>query len=523
MGYNSVNKSDSNTPRREFLKRSTFAAGGALAGGLMANQASAQHGLAMQEMKMQGSGSRHDMHGSGTNLPAPIGDANAGVPSGVQDEYDGFRRFAPSRGNSPDSDYYLGKLVPGMRPASDGPAPFETPDIPKLPFKMVDGVKEFHLVATPVEAEFLPGYKMNVYGYNGSMPGPTIEVTQGDRVRIVVTNELPEDTYMHWHGFECRVQYDGAAELIQGPIKPGKSFNYEFTFHEEGTFFYHSHVAMQEAFGMVGWFIVHPKKVFDPPVDRDFGLLFQNFAIEPSQTIADSWSMDWNWHTINGRSGPFNSPLVCKHGERVRIRILNFSPIQHHPVHMHGHTFWITGHEGARIPKSAWIPRNTELIGVAQATDFEFIANNPGDWMMHCHMVHHMMNHMTRQVGPRVRPNQSVDAYLANLDRVPDVNLSNPDPGFRTPGYPQDMKGMNMAAIMDKRTTGRRESLGMRQGGQMALMGLMLAVRVLPDDLYHLVMETDEAIEPGAVLAEIVRRFGDPSDYKAATMKHGMM
>ena len=241
-------------------------------------------------------------------------------------------------------------------------------------------------------------------------------------MRIVVTNELPEDTFVHCHGFELPVQYDGSDVLTQNPIRPGKEFVYEFDVHEDGTFFYHSHVPMQEAFGMVGWIIVHPKKQWQPPVDRDFGLIFQNFFIDSTQTIADSWRMDWNWHTINGRSGPFTTPVVVKHGERVRIRIMNFSPMQHHPIHIHGHTFWITGHEGARCPQSAWVPRNTELIGIAQATDFEFIANNPGDWMFHCHMVHHMMNHMVRQVGPRMRKDSSLDAYLANLNVRPAPN-----------------------------------------------------------------------------------------------------
>lgn len=508
-------------PRREFLRSSAIAAGGALAGSSMA---AAQHsGHAMNGDAMGGDGRGMKGHEATKHeLPRPVGDPAAGRPAGAQDEFEGFHRFAPSRGDSPDSDFYLGKLVPGLRDHAAGRAPFVAPDLPSLPFEMKDGVKEFHLRATPVEAEFLPGYKMNVYGYNGSMPGPTIEVTQGDRVRVIVTNDLPEETFMHWHGFECRVQYDGADALIQNPIKPGASFNYEFTFHEAGTFFYHSHVAMQEAFGMVGWFIVHPKTDWDPPVDRDFGLIFQNFFIEPGQTVADSWRMDWNWHTINGRSGPFIPPLVVKHGERVRIRILNFSPMQHHPIHLHGHTFWITGHEGARSPKSAWIPRNTELVGVAQAAELEFIANNPGDWMMHCHMVHHMMNHMTRQVGPRVRPNQSVDAYLANLDRSPGVAMQSPDAGFAVPGYPQGMKGMNMAMMMSETIVGRRETLGMREGWPMALMGLMLTVRVLPEDLYHLVMETNDPVEPGSVFAEIVRRFGDPTDYKTAMkMSHG--
>ncbi len=318
--------------RRQFLKVGSLAAAAGFAGNAFAQDNNKLPSLPRDP-----------------DAPSPIGHATAdpSVPteSDVPVEMDGFSRFKPTRGNDPESPFYLGKKMPGFRPASAGPVPFEAPDLEKLPWKMVNGAKEFHLVPMAVEREFLPGYKMNVYGYNGSMPGPTIEVTQGDRVRIVVTNELPEDTFTHWHGFELPIQYDGAATLTQNPIKPGKSMVYEFDVHEEGTFFYHSHVAMQEAFGSVGWFIVHPKKVYDPPVDRDFGLIFQNFFIEPTQTVADSWRMDWNWHTINGRSGPLTTPLVCKHGERVRVRLMNFAPMQHHPIHLHGHTYWETGHE----------------------------------------------------------------------------------------------------------------------------------------------------------------------------------
>ena len=492
--------------RRTFIKTSTLAAAAAVTG-----VASAQRpALALPQDGVSG-----DMkHGE---MPAPLGAPNAEPksPGGVQDVIDGYSRFKPGRGNDPDSDYYIGKLMPGFRPASAGPAPFEAPDLDKLPFQLKSGVKEFHLVPMAVEREFLPGYKMNVWGFNGSMPGPTIEVTQGDRVRIVVTNQLPEPTTIHWHGFELPVQYDGSDELTQNPIEPGGEFVYEFDVHEEGTFWYHTHKAMQETHGMVGWFIVHPKKVFDPPVDRDFGLIFQNFAIMPNQTVNDSWSMDWNWHTINGRSGPYTTPLVCKHGERVRVRIMNFAPIQHHPIHLHGHTFWVTGHEGARQPKSAWVARNTELIAVAQASDFEFVANNPGDWMFHCHMTHHMMNHMVKHVGPRIRESK-VDAYLANLDNRPQVDFGHKDKGFATVGYPQTMQGMNMSEEMMKAVWSRREVQGMRAPWPMSIMGLMTALRVLPDDLYKLVMESDQKVEKGAVFAEIVRRFGEPSKYKAA-------
>lgn len=494
------------TARRTFLKRSAMAAGGALYGGLASASGAQEHAHQMPGME-----------GAMDGMTQRLGDGSAEPPAGVQQVYGSFNRFVPSRGDDTESDFYLGKLVPGFRSAADGPAPFITPDLEKLPWKMKGGVKEFELIAQPVSREFLPGYHMNVWGFNGSMPGPTIEVMQGDRIRIVVHNELPEDTTLHCHGFELPVQYDGADVLTQNPIKPGKSFAYEFDVHEDGTFFYHTHVAMQEAFGMVGFVIVHPRKPYDPPVDRDFGLIFQNFFIEPSQTISDSWRMDWNWHTINGRSGPFTTPLVCRHGERVRIRIMNFSPMQHHPIHLHGHTFWITGHEGARIPKSAWVPRNTELIGIAQATNFEFVANNPGDWMFHCHMVHHMMNHMVRQVGPRTR-GTSVEPFLADLDARPSVAMVNDNPAMNVPGYPQGMKGMKMSPEFLETIWNRREVQGMRAMWPMSVMGLMTTVRVLPDDLYHMVMETDQPVERGSVFAEIVQRFGTPSAYESAPM-----
>ncbi len=409
--------------RRTFLKLGSLAATG-MAGGLLTNQSQAQSRQEMPEgMPMK--------HGHTEHSGAPTPEVPTG--SNVDAEYDGFSRFKPSRGNNPDSNYYLGKLVPGFRSVDAGPAPFVAPDLAKLPWKMVRGAKEFHLLPMAVEREFLPGYKMNVYGYNGSMPGPTIEENQGDRVRIIVTNELPEATTVHWHGFELPVQYDGSETLTQNPIEPGKSFVYEFDVHEEGTFFYHAHVPMQEAFGSVGWFIVHPKKVFDPPVDRDFGLIFQNFFIEPNQTIADSWRMDWNWHTINGRSGPYTTPLVVKHGERIR-------------------------------------------------------------------------------------QNVSVDQYLADINSRPPVDATRNDPGFTTPGYPQEMKSMSMSDGMMKKVWDRREVQGMRATWPMSIMGLMTALRVLPEDLYHKVMETDEPVEKGSVFDEIVRRFGNPDAYEPAKM-----
>ena len=496
--------------RRKFLKAGMVAATAGIVGGSANAIANAQEGEPI-DLSPPASGHQEHQHQQ----------HNA---ENVQDEFDGFSRMKPSRGNDPDSDYYCGKLVPGFRSADAPPVPITAPDLESLPFKMVNGAKEFQVRAQSVAREFLPGYMMNVYGYNGSCPGPLIEINQGDRIRIVVTNDLPEDTYFHMHGFEMPVQYDGAGGMTQNPIKPGKTFTYEFNVHEHGTFFYHSHVGMQEAMGMVGPIVVHPTKAFAPTVDRDFLLLFQNFFIKPNQTISDSWKMDWNWHTINGRSGPFTTPCVAKHGERVRVRLINFSPMQHHPVHMHGHTFWITAHEGARAPKSSWVPRNTELVAVAQASEFEFVANNPGDWQFHCHMIHHMMNHMTEQFGPNIRMNENVDAYLANLDSRPRVEVTPIARGEKSPGYPQGMLSMNMDMETMMRVWQPREMQGMRSAAAMSMHGLMTSMRVLPADLFERVMNSDEKIEKGSIFAEIVRRFGNPADYeKSPKMNMGGM
>jgi FtsP/CotA-like multicopper oxidase with cupredoxin domain len=311
-----------------------------------------------------------------------------------------FPRDHPGAGGPVGSATYQGKLVPGLRSASLPPVPVQTPDLPKLPHSMKNGVKEFHLVAKHTRREFLPGQWMDVWGYNGSMPGPTIEAVEGDRVRIILHNELPESTTLHLHGLELPNRFDGVPGVTQEPIKPGQSFAYELILHQNGTFFYHSHGPMQEGLGMAGMFIIYPRSAHRPAVDHDFALMIQEWAILPLATVPNVTSMEFNWFTINGRSAPYTTPLLVRLGSRVRIRLVNMSPIDHHPMHLHGHTFWITGTEAGRIPESAWIPSNNVLVAVAQAREVEFIANNPGDWVLHCHMFHHMMNHMTVMVGP---------------------------------------------------------------------------------------------------------------------------
>ena len=426
----------------------------------------------------------------------------------------------------------------------------ETPDVPQLPWRMVDGAKEFHLIAEPVKQELIPGKVANLWGYNGSAPGPTIQVNQGDRVRIIVDNHLPEPTSMHWHGFEIPVDMDGAPGSSQDPIPPGGRFVYEFTLHQEGTFFYHSHMAMQEMMGMIGAFIMHPKKAYDPPVDKDFAIILQEFAILPNNPIPNSMNMEFNWLTFNGKAGPATTPLIVRLNDRVRMRFINLG-MDHHPIHVHGHTFVVTGTEGGRQPKTTWGPKNTVLVGVAEAADVEFVANNPGDWMVHCHLPHHMMNQMSSAVGPLTRrPGMPIGVSMENgmgmLDGTPGVPVGDdygpslgrgmgvgstndqptsngpltehakqatpsmqdqkmPDmPGMQheemqmappevvkdansVPGFPQDAFMEGPAMAMDKMVE-KPENYGLRPGWSGFMQGMMTFLRVLPPDMYDKVM-----------------------------------
>jgi hypothetical protein len=280
--------------------------------------------------------------------------------------------------------------------------PVVTTDVGDLPFTMDGDTKVFRLVAEVIRQQISPMKSVDLWGFSGSAPGPTIQVNQGDRVRVVFENHLPEPTSMHWHGFEDTIANDGMPGISQSPLKPGGRFVYEFDIHQEGTYFYHSHMAMQEMAGMLGGFIMHPKEPYRPHCDKDFLIHLQEYAVLPSNTVPNTMNMEFNWLLLNGKAGPANTPLIVKLGDRVRIRLVNLG-MDHHPMHMHGHTFFVTGTEGGRIPETAWWPGNTVLVGVAQARTIEFVANNPGDWMLHCHLPHHMMNQMSSNVGKMTR------------------------------------------------------------------------------------------------------------------------
>ena len=369
--------------------------------------------------------------------------------------------------------------------------PVMTPDVPDLPFTLDGGTKVFRLRAEPVKRKIVPFKTIDAWGYNGSCPGPTIQVNQGDRVRIIVENALPESTSMHWHGLEVPIEQDGVPFISQKPIAPGETYAYEFTVHQEGTFFYHAHSAMQEMIGLLGLFIAHPQSPYAPHADHDYAIVVQEWAILPSNTVPNTASMEFNWLTFNGLSAPSTTPLIARLGSRVRLRFVNLR-MDHHPIHLHGNQFVITGTEGGRAPESTWYPTNTVLVGVAQAKVVEFEAKYPGDWMIHCHLPHHMMNSMMDLLSDRqIQTANATDAKaLSQMETLArDIGVEHvhhspiADNANSVPGFPQDAfmeMAMDSAAGVVK-----PETHGLPANWSAGMMGMMTMVRVLPDKQYE--------------------------------------
>ena len=269
-----------------------------------------------------------------------------------------------------------------------------------LPWRMNGEWKEFHLVAEPVAREMAPGMTAHLWGYNGQSPGPTIEAVEGDKVRIFVTNRLPEHTTVHWHGQILPCGMDGVGGLTQPHIPTGKTFVYEFTLTKSGTFMYHPHAdeMVQMAMGMMGFMVVHPRDPKFMRADRDFVFLLNSFDIDPGSYVPKINTMtDFNMWCWNSRVFPGIDPLVVAKGDRVRVRIGNLT-MTNHPIHMHGYDFAVTGTDGGWVPESARWPEVTIDLPIGAMRAFEFDAVYPGDWAIHCHKSHHTMNAMGHDV-----------------------------------------------------------------------------------------------------------------------------
>jgi len=325
---------------------------------------------------------------------------------------------------------------PPGQPGNDY-TPVITPNGSALPWKLINGVKVFHLIAEPVRHEFAPGLQANCWGYNGQVHGPTIEAVEGDRVRIYVTNRLPEPTSVHWHGILLPNGMDGVAGLTQKAIEPGETFKYDFTLRQHGTHMYHPHhdEMTQMAMGMMGLFIIHPRHPTSPRPDRDFAIMLSEWAIKPGAARPDPSEMtDFNVLTFNARVFPGTEPLVAKLGDRVRIRLGNLSAMDHHPIHLHGYQFKITQTDGGSIPPSAWWPETTSLTPVGSTRTVDFVADAPGDWSLHCHMTHHVMTQMGHGIPNMIGMDTSASASGGGGGGDLDQKVRVLVPGYMTMG-----------------------------------------------------------------------------------------
>jgi len=324
-------------------------------------------------------------------------------------------------------------------PSSGDYTPVYTLNGTTLPFKIVDGVKVMHLVAGEIEHEFAPGIKAHCWGYNGRSPGPTIEAVEGDRLRIYVTNRLPAPSTVHWHGIRLINGMDGVNGLTQPAIQPGETFRYEFTVPDPGTFMYHPHYdeMTQQAMGLMGMFVVHPRQRENPPAQRDYVIMLSEWRVDPGASRPVTTEMtEFNLLTMNSKVYPATHPIVAAMGERVRVRFGNLSAMDHHPIHLHGFQLVVTEADGGIVPAAARYVTNTVLVPVGSTRTVEFVADNLGDWPMHCHMSHHTMNQMGHNIPNMV----GVDA--AAIDRA----VRGVIPGYMTMGTNGmgDMASMSM-------------------------------------------------------------------------------
>lgn len=282
-----------------------------------------------------------------------------------------------------------------------------TPDVPVLPYKKIKNVKFFELVAEPVKREILPGLFIDVWGYNGSTPGPTIMVYPGDEVCFRVHNRLPQPTSIHWHGLDIPNNMDGVPAIEPSPrIDPGCYFDYHFKItNPPGTHMYHSHfyTIEQDLMGLEGGFIIlDPRK---ENIQRDFFIMLgaytvniEALSLEKGTYTTNYISMDENFFLMNGKCFPFTTPMEIKKGERVRIRFGNLG-LKNHPIHFHGHQFTIVASDGNTMNKQSRWKKNTILVSSGSTWDIVFRANNPGYWPLHCHIPHHVSNNKRLPLG----------------------------------------------------------------------------------------------------------------------------
>ena len=269
-------------------------------------------------------------------------------------------------------------------------------DQPLAP-RIGNGVKVFELETSVIRWPILPGVQVAAYAFNSQVPGPRLRVTEGDQVRIVVTNHLPEPTTVHWHGLILPNAMDGPSHITQEPIPPGGRFTYEFTVRQHGTFFYHSHheADRQQALGLYGALIVDPREPSAAPAhDQEVVVQLQEWLHRDGYTYP-AMPMEGalpNFFTINGKAYPATETVPLRVGERLLVRFIGSSGGFIHPMHIHGGPFRIVELDGYPVPDGARVLQDTVNVGPGQRYDVIWEARGPGKWLLHCHINHHVTN-----------------------------------------------------------------------------------------------------------------------------------
>jgi manganese oxidase len=266
------------------------------------------------------------------------------------------------------------------------------------------GVKVFDLETSVIKWNILDDARVAAYAFNNQVPGPRIRVTEGDRVRFNVTNNLPEPTTIHWHGLILPNDMDGPAEITQEPIPPGGRFTYEFTTEQAGTFFYHSHteVDRQQALGLYGALIIDPRTApVTSAYDQELVVQLQEWTFKDGYTFP-AMPMEGalpNFFTINGKAYPETETVELKVGERLLVRFIGSSSAFIHPMHIHGGPFTIVQTDGYPVPAGAQFIKDTVNVGPGERYDVIWEAREPGKWLLHCHINHHTTNDNREEEG----------------------------------------------------------------------------------------------------------------------------
>lgn len=268
-------------------------------------------------------------------------------------------------------------------------------------------VREFHFSASATRVNLGAGPDFIAWTYNGQVPGPEIRVKEGEIIRVVLKNYLPEGTTIHWHGIPIVNAMDGVPGVTQQSVKPGETFVYEFEARPAGTFIYHSHVGYQLDQGLYGPLIIEPAKPQES-YDREYSLVLEDWVMKDGGGIARTRRRSpmgrgmmggmmrghmggidtrggpllepvYDGYAVNGRVYPAIKPLEVKKDDRVKLRLMNVSSATIYYLQLAGHRLTITQTDGNPIK-----PVDTDVIriGMGERYDVMFTADNPGYWLL---------------------------------------------------------------------------------------------------------------------------------------------